>query len=104
MNKTRLLATALAAVIAGTALPAVADPHIRFGLWPHGWNVKTLCIELTDFQIRKAIKAKGYSNVYLNVRNDRRIQVRATRGGWVYLLNVNTCTGSIVDRDRLRRG
>jgi hypothetical protein len=104
MKSARLVSAALAALIAGTAMPAMADTHMRFGLWPHGWAHKTICIELTDYQIRTAIKARGYDNVYLNVRSDRRIQVRATRNGWVYLLSVNTCTGSVVDRHRLRRG
>lgn len=58
---------------------------------------------LTDQQLRRAIREQGYRNVYLNVENDNRIQARATRGGWVYLLWVNACTGRILDRERLRR-
>lgn len=98
------IAAALALVLAATSMPAIADTRIHIGPWHEGWRFKTFCVELTDYAIRKAVKAKGYSNIYLNVRNERRIQVRASRDGWVYLLNVNTCTGSIVDRERLRRG
>lgn len=52
--------------------------------------------------LRRAIERQGYSNVYLNVPNDNRIQVRATRGKWVYLLQVNHCTGRVLDGRRLR--
>jgi hypothetical protein len=102
MIGSRIAAAALAALIAGSALPASADTHIRSGLWPYGGHFKTFCFELTDYQLRKAIKAKGYSNIYLNARDSHRIQVRATKGSWVYLLRVNTCDGSILERNRLR--
>ena len=52
--------------------------------------------------IRRAIEKQGYTNVYLNVQNGRHIQSRATRGRWVYLLNVNACSGRVVERQRLR--
>ena len=38
-------------------------------------------IELTDHRIRQVVADQGFSNIYLNVRNDERIQVRATQGG-----------------------
>lgn len=59
------------------------------------------CI-MTDSQLRRLIRQKGYTDVFLNVANNNRIQVRATRGDWVYLLRVNTCTGRILERERLR--
>ena len=59
-------------------------------------------IELTDHRIRQVIANQGFSNIYLNVRNDDRIQVRATQGAWVYLLYVDTCTGEIMYGERLR--
>ena len=61
-----------------------------------------LCL-LTDSQLRRAIRQQGYHDIFLNVANNNRIQVRATKGAWVYLLTVNSCTGRILDRDRLRR-
>lgn len=57
---------------------------------------------LADNQIRGAIADRGYSNIYLNVPNDRHIQVRATKGGWVYLLDFNYCSNRIESRQRLR--
>lgn len=66
-------------------------PHLHF---------PRLC--LTDRQLRRAIRARGYHDIFLNVENNNRIQVRATRGRWVYLLWVNACTGRILDRERLR--
>jgi hypothetical protein len=55
-----------------------------------------------DYQVRQAVAARGYSNIYLNVMNDGHVQVRATRGDWVYLLDFNYCSGRIEDRTRLR--
>ncbi|WDR05682.1 hypothetical protein PSQ90_15705 [Devosia rhodophyticola] len=57
---------------------------------------------LTDRQIRDEIAARGYSAVALNVPNDKRIQVRAVKDGWIYLLNFNFCTNQIEGRTRLR--
>jgi hypothetical protein len=58
-----------------------------------------LCM-LTDRGLRSAIEDQGYEQIYLNVPNGRYVQARATRGDWVYLLQVNACTGLIVDRPR----
>lgn len=99
----------LRAAVLGLALVSAAVPasaaQFTFGFGTDGFGFRRplVCIELTDRQIRNAVRDQGYSNIYLNVRNDRRIQVRATRGEWVYLLRVSTCTGAILDRDRLRR-
>lgn len=58
---------------------------------------------MTDHQVRQAVADQGYTNISLNVPNGRRVQVRATRDGTVYLLRFNLCTGRIEDRDVLRR-
>lgn len=93
----------LGLALAASAVPAsAAQFHFGFGTDGFGFRRPVICVEMTDYQLRQAMKARGYTNVYLNVRNDHRIQVRATRGGWVYLLRVSTCTGTILDRDRLR--
>lgn len=57
---------------------------------------------LSDNEIRQAIADRGYTHISLNVPNDKRIQVRATKGGTVYLIKFNYCTGQIEDRDALR--
>lgn len=99
-----LRAAVIGLTLAASTLPAgAAQFHFGFGTDGFGFRRPLVCIELTDRQIRNAVRDQGYSNIYLNVRNDRRIQVRATRGDWVYLLRVSTCTGTILDRDRLRR-
>jgi hypothetical protein len=98
-------AAVLGLVLAVTVVPASAGSmQFQFGFGTDGFGFRRplICIELTDRQIRNAVRDQGYHNIYLNVRNDRRIQVRATRGDWVYLLRVSTCTGAILDRDRLR--
>lgn len=94
-------AAVIALALAATAIPAqAAGFSFSFGndVFPHRTR---LCIP-TDAGLRNAIKAQGYRNIYLNVENDGRIQSRATRGDWVYLLTVNSCTGRILDRQRLR--
>lgn len=100
-----LRAGALGLVLAAATVPAqAASVQFHFGIGDgFGFRRPLVCIELTDRQIRNAVAAQGYTHIYLNVRNDRRIQVRATKGEWVYLLTVTTCTGAILDRDRLRR-
>lgn len=57
---------------------------------------------MTDRQIREDIAARGYTNIALNVPNDKRVEVRATRDGWVYLIDFNFCSGSILNRMQLR--
>jgi hypothetical protein len=57
---------------------------------------------MTDRQIRDDIAARGYSDVALNIPNDKHVEVRATRDGWVYLLDFNFCSGRIVDVMQLR--
>lgn len=97
-------AAILGVALAASSVPAgAAQFHFGFGTDGFGFRRPLICIELTDYQIRKAVRDQGYSHIYLNVRNDRRIQVRATRGDWVYLLRVSTCTGTILERERLRR-
>jgi len=99
-------AALLGLALAASAVPANAGSmqfHFGFGSDVFGFRRPLICIELTDRQIRNAVRDQGYSHIYLNVRNDRRIQVRATRGDWVYLLRVSTCTGTILERQRLRR-
>jgi hypothetical protein len=91
------------ALVSAAVSASAAQFHFGFGTDGFGYRRPLVCIELTDRQIRNAVRDQGYTNIYLNVRNDRRIQVRATRGDWVYLLRVSTCTGAILDRDRLRR-
>lgn len=99
-------ATVLSLALGASIIPAsAASMQFQFGFGTDGFGFRRplICLELTDRQIRNAVANQGYHNIYLNVRNDRRIQVRATRGDWVYLLRVSTCTGAILDRDRLRR-
>ena len=106
MKSSFLKAAVLAVALSASTMPVAAQNlQFQFGLGTDGFGFRRpmICIELTDYQIRNAVRAHGYTNIYLNVRNDRRIQVRATRGGWVYLLRVSTCTGAILHRERLRR-
>lgn len=107
---TRFAAVLMAAMILGTGAVAPAQAQgfgIFFGDEPSDFfgerdyfDERIIC--LTDSQIRGAVADRGYSNIFLNVPNDKHIQVRATKGGWVYLLDFNYCSGQIEGRQRLR--
>lgn len=109
-GKTIRIAAVLMALAAAPALapaPALAQ-SFGFGFGLHlddddrRLRFPRLCI-LTDRGLRNAIARQGYENIYLNVPVGRYVQARASRGSWVYLLKVNACTGTIVERQRLRR-
>lgn len=103
-------AAALALALGAASLTSAPAQALSFSFGFHigddgGFFIKRplrLCL-LTDSQLRRAIRQQGYHDIFLNVANNNRIQVRATKGAWVYLLTVNSCTGRILDRDRLRR-
>lgn len=57
---------------------------------------------MTDRQIRDAIAYRGYMDIALNIAHNKHVQVRATRDGWVYLLDFNYCSGRIEGRTQLR--
>ena len=107
------LATAAALVvvlIAGAfiAAPVQAQPGFGFGFSfgedDDDEDIFDRClIRLSDRALRNAIEDQGYDDVYLNAPRGRYIQSRATRGDWVYLLEVDRCTGDVVDPERLRR-
>lgn len=112
MSRIKTVAAALlTAALLGSAVPAAQAHGLQFnfgigiGDSHNGFferrRLLRPCI-MTDGQLRRLIRQKGYTDVFLNVANNNRIQVRATRGDWVYLLRVNTCTGRILERERLR--
>jgi hypothetical protein len=87
--------------------PAQAQPDLRFGFGffddDHDhFFFRRPCL-LTDRSLRNAIADAGYEDVFLNVPRGRYVQARARKGDWIYLLEVNICSGAIVDRERLRR-
>ncbi|MDB5527257.1 MAG: hypothetical protein JWR51_360 [Devosia sp.] len=102
-------AIAIAALLGlGAMAPAMAQSP-GFGFGP-GFDNRPgdefdppLPMCMTDNQIRQTIAQYGYSHISLNVPNHKRIQVRATLDGTVYLIKFNYCTGRIEDRDALRR-
>lgn len=92
-----------AALLASSAIaPAQAQRFgIFFGDEPSDFYPERI-ICMTDRQIRDAIAKAGYSNIALNVPHEEHVQVRATRGGNVYLLDFNYCTGVIEGWQMLR--
>jgi hypothetical protein len=103
---TRWIAAALTALLlsTGAAIPTQAQSFgfgIFFGDEASDFHPERITC-MTDRQIRDAVAARGYSNIALNVAMEKNIQVRATRDGWVYLLDFNFCTGRIEGRQQLR--
>jgi hypothetical protein len=107
---TKSIAIALTALLLGSAAVApvyaqpagfgVDDDDGFFDFFPD-YPERITC--LTDNQVRQAVRDQGFSDIYLNVMNDKHVEVRASRDGWVYLLDFNYCTGRIEDGYQLRR-
>jgi len=87
---------------AGAAAPAQAQSFgIFFGDEASDFYPERITC-LNDYQIRQEVADLGYTNIYLNVPNEKHVQVRATKGDWVYLLDFNYCSAQIERRARLR--
>jgi hypothetical protein len=93
-----------ALLIGATGAPRTATAQsfgIFFGDEPEDFFPgRIIC--MTNGQIRQAVADQGYTDVALNVPNEGQIQVRATRDGYVYLLDFDYCRGRIEGRQRLR--
>lgn len=48
----------------------------------------------SDYQVRQAIAAAGFTNIFLNAPIQNHIRVRATKGKTVYLIDYNRCLGA----------
>lgn len=86
------------AMACGLSAPASAQVGLgfdfRFGdRATSGYPQRALC--LTDRQIREAIAQRGYTNIALNVSNERRIQVRGVKDGWVQLIDFDFCSDRV---------
>ena len=99
----KILAAAMLSVLALVPMPASAQVSFgfHFGDEPRDFYPQ-LPMCLTDHQIREAIARRGYTNISLNVANEKRIQVRATQDGWVYLIDFDFCADRIRGQRALR--
>ena len=102
---TKSIAIALTALLLGTAAMPAQAQSASFGIFfgdeeSDFFPERITC--MSDYQVRQAVADRGYTNIYLNVMTDKHVEVRATRDGWVYLLDFNYCTGRIEDRVQLR--
>jgi hypothetical protein len=101
-DKLRSFAIAIFALM-GVVTPTVAQSG--YEVFPHNerddrFPRYVTC--LSDYGVRQEIAALGYSQIYLNIMGDSRVQVRATMGKWVYLIDFNYCTRRVEGRTRLR--
>jgi hypothetical protein len=105
--QTTLRAIAITTLLGlGAAAPAMAQsPGFGFGdgfdNQPGDIYYPPLPMCMSDNQIRQTIADQGYSHISLNVPNNDRVQVRATKNDTIYLIKFNFCTGRIEDRDAL---
>ena len=103
---TKSIVIAVAALLLGAAIATpVQAQSTSFGIFFGDEKSDFFPDRITcmgDYQIRQAVAARGYTNIYLNVMNDGHVEVRATRDGWVYLLDFNYCNGRIEGRTQLR--
>ena len=102
----KFIAIILAALLLGTSvtIPAQAQ-SASFGIFFGDEKSDFFPERITcmwDHQVRQAVADRGYTNIYLNIMQDKHVEVRATRNGWVYLLDFNYCTGRIESRTQLR--
>lgn len=110
----KLLAVCL--VAASVFSPAVAAPPYgspNFGLEGpfedlprnHPRNRKFYFSCATNYQLRKAVAAQGFTNIYIggNIGTSGNLEMRATRKGTVYLLEVDKCTGKVESMTALRK-
>lgn len=88
--------------LAGGAAPAAAQGFMFFGDdYRRAPFSDLLCAN--EYQVRQMIARKGFTDIFLNARQGRYIQARATKGKWTYLIQFDRCDKAIVDVDRLRR-
>jgi hypothetical protein len=104
--KAILVSIAALAIGAALSAPATAQGSFNFGFRfgdqaTDFFPQRALC--LTDRQIREAIARRGYTNIALNVPNERRIEVRAVQDGWVYLIDFDFCANRVRGITTLRR-
>jgi hypothetical protein len=99
------LGLVIIATIVGVAPPAMAQVPMfpmgpPFGYPRHHFGVPVICV--TDYQLRQNLAQSGFTHIYLNAPTGRTIQARATRGRWVYLVEMDSCSGVILSVDPLR--
>ncbi|MDR3472715.1 MAG: hypothetical protein P4M09_13680 [Devosia sp.] len=94
---TKVAAAAMAGMLALASLPAEAQLIHRNRDGTVSIN-PLLC--LTDYQVRRAIAAEGFTNIYLNAAIEAHMRARATRNGKIYIIDFNICTGRIVSIQR----
>lgn len=110
--KTAATAAAITIGLAATALapaPAVAqsfgfsfgndNAQLRFRIGDD--DDFRRCVSLRNLDDR--IEDQGYRRVRITDYGRRVTEATGIRGSWRYALLVNSCTGRVIDRDRLRR-
>lgn len=58
---------------------------------------------LSDSQLENRIERQGYNRVRVTDSGRYRAEAYGTRHGWLYRITADSCSGRILDTDRLRR-
>lgn len=58
---------------------------------------------ISQRSIGRAIADQGYRNVRITDYGRRTTEARGTRGGYLYEIIADSCSGDVIDRDRIRR-
>ena len=56
---------------------------------------------MTDYQVRQSVAQQGFTHILLNAPIETQIQVKATKGRSVYLIDFDRCGGGIDGVQRL---
>ncbi|MCS6759204.1 MAG: hypothetical protein MO852_09540 [Candidatus Devosia euplotis] len=93
----RFAAAGMIALALGGSLAEPAQAQ-RFGLFfgdepSDFFSERVIC--LNDRQVRQAVADLSYRNIYLNVPDRKHVEVRATMGNWVHLLDFNYCSARV---------
>jgi hypothetical protein len=88
----RLFATALTiAVLAGWTGMALAAENNQFT----GPVTQVQATPVSDAEIRQILEAEGYANVQIKERDNKRVEVTATKDGRTSKLSINPQTGEV---------
>ena len=56
----------------------------------------------TEHELRNYLEDKGYTHVLFGVFDSARVPVKATMDGFIYLMDVNYCSGRIVSKRQFK--
>ena len=97
-----LSATSIACALAlGTILLPVPANAALFQRHSDGSVSFDPLLCMTDYQVRQSVAQRGFTHILLNAPIETQVQVKATKGRSVYLIDFDRCGGGIDGVQRL---